>query len=132
MASVHDVYGSVFERGSAVLLARIVDADGAAIQINDVSSITYTISEVDRKTAAPVLAVAGHNQAALSPPAVLFDTLQTAPIWTVDTAGYNFRHEIDVSVDDAFPRAPAFYHVRYDLQPVNGQKVVFRFLLRAH
>jgi len=57
--------------------------------------------------------------------------LQTGGLWTIDQVGYNFRHEIDVSQDEAFPKAGAHYQVRYELTPPTGQKSIVRFQLRV-
>lgn len=131
MTVAADVYGAVFERGSAVLLARVVDADGSAVSTDSISSIAYTITQLEESNTLSSSAVVGHEQVPLQPSDVLYNVLQTGAVWTVDAQGYNFRHEIDVSVNDAFPMAGVDYQVRYVLQPISGQKTVFRFVLRA-
>lgn len=130
MPSASDTYGTVFERGSAVLLARVTHSDGQPVQQSDVSSISYTVSELDRCTG-QATPVAGHTDAVLPVELSVYNTLQTDSSWSVDLTGYNFRHEIDVSTDEAFSQVGATYQVRYDLQPTSGQRVVFRFQLRA-
>ena len=62
---------------------------------------------------------------------VVFNSLQTGGLWTVDEVGYNFRHEIDVSTAEAFPKAGVQYQVRYELVPTSGQKTIVRFQLRV-
>ena len=74
---------------------------------------------------------AGHDAASLAVGTTVFDALQNDSLWTVDSTGYNFRHEVDVSTNEAFPQAGVSYQVRYELTPMTGQKVVFRFHLRA-
>lgn len=131
MPEAQDIHGAVFERGSAVLLARVVFADGDAIVPSDLTSVRYAIYELDPCAGGAGQAVAGHDNVALVVGDVLFDTLQTGDPWTVDAEGYNFRHEIDVGANDGFPVAGRDYQVRYELQPVTGQRVVLRFQLRA-
>lgn len=130
MTNATDIHGAVFENSSAVLLARIVDADGSTATASSIASANYTIAEIGSSGAAGA-PVSGHDQAPLSPAEIMHDTLQTSPIWTVDQTGFNFQHLIDVSTDEAFPTAGRRYQVRYVLQPASGQKIVFRFLLRA-
>ena len=62
---------------------------------------------------------------------VIFNALQTGGLWTVDEVGYNFRHEINVSSSEAFPKAGVQYQVRYELTPTTGQKSIVRFQLRT-
>ena len=86
------------------------------------------VDECDPTGAAPV---EGHGQQSLAPAQVLYDTLQAPAIWTTDAVGFNFRHDLDVGAHDAFPMRGRLYHVRYVLWPASGQKIVFRFALRA-
>lgn len=131
MPTAHDIPGAVFKDGAATLLARVVNADGAPVVAADLTSVEYTVAEVDERRPGELTPVAGHQGRPLSVGQVVFDALQTDPVWTTDATGYNFRHDVDVSQDEAFPRAGALYQVRYQLTPVVGQKSVFRFLLRC-
>src|SRR5690554_504461 len=72
------------------LLARLVGDDGANLQKEDVSSISYTVSDVE----APTVATAA---GAIDKGTAIFDTLQTDSRWTVDTIGYNFRFRLPVT-----------------------------------
>lgn len=67
----------------------------------------------------------------LSVSEVMVDELLTDSVWTVDETGYNFRHVIDTTVNEAFLKAGSSYQVRYDLSLVDGQKVIFRYELKA-
>ena len=69
----------------------------------------------------------GHNNVKLTVANVIFISLQTGGLWTVDEVGFNFRHEIDVGTNEAFPRAGTQYQVRYELVPTSGQKTIVRF-----
>jgi hypothetical protein len=62
---------------------------------------------------------------------VLFSALQTDPIWTVDTTGYNFRHVLDVSAHSAFTIAGRRYLVEYQLMPIVGQTIIVRFRINV-
>lgn len=131
MSTAQETYGTVFKQSSAVLLARIVGADAEAIVQADVTAIRYSILKLRECQPDVSEAIAGHDDVALTVSEVVFDTLQTDDLWSADVVGYNFRHELDVSTDEAFPTAGVSYQVRYEVTPVSGQKIVFRFVLRA-
>lgn len=131
MATAHETYGTVFKAGSAVLLARIVGSDAEAIVQADVSTIRYSILKLNERAPDSTEAVDGHDDVLLTVSDVLFDTLQTDDLWSADVVGYNFRHELDVATNEAFPTAGVSYQVRYVVTPASGQKIVFRFQLRA-
>jgi len=131
MPNANDIYGTAFKNGSAILMARIVDSAGANVQQAGVDSIEYSIFELDPCRPDNLVAVAGHDAVALTVADVIFNALQTGGLWTVDAVGYNFRHEIDVSTTDAFPKAGVQYQVRYELTPATGQKAIVRFQLRV-
>ena len=75
--------------------------------------------------------MANHANAALAVADVVFDTLQTDPIWTVDATGYNFRHVLDVSAHQAFTVAGRRYLVEYQLTPAAGQMILVRFRINV-
>jgi hypothetical protein len=131
MPQAKDIFGTAFKNGSAILIARIVDAGGANVQQAGIAAIEYSIYELDPCRPDSLAAVAGHDSASLDVADVIFNTLQTGGLWTVDEVGYNFRHEIDVSTAEAFPRAGVQYQVRYELTPATGQKTIVRFQLRV-
>ncbi len=62
---------------------------------------------------------------------VLFNSLQTDSLWTVDVTGYNFRHTPDVSTNAAFAVAGRRYLVEYQLTPALGQVIVVRFRINV-
>jgi hypothetical protein len=112
-------------------MARIVDAAGANVQQAGIAAIEYSIYELDPCRPDVLVAVAGHDGASLTVASVIFNALQTGGLWTVDDVGYNFRHEINVSTNEAFPKAGGQYQVRYELTPASGQKTIVRFQLRV-
>lgn len=131
MANASDHYGVVFNKGSATLLARVVDCNGDPIVSTDIESAAYSVIEVDECDPEASTVVAGHDSVELLPSVVVFDTLQTDSAWSVDATGYNFRHELVVATNEAFPKRGRLYQVRYQLTPYVGQRVVFRFSLRS-
>ncbi|MEX2091838.1 MAG: hypothetical protein WD971_04130 [Pirellulales bacterium] len=131
MPQAQDIFGTAFKNGSAILMARIVDAAGANVQQAGLAAIEYSIYELDPCRPDNLAAVAGHDGVSLVVADVIFNALQTGGLWTVDDVGYNFRHEIDVSTTEAFPKAGAQYQVRYELTPTAGQKTIVRFQLRV-
>jgi hypothetical protein len=131
MPTAKDIHGTAFKNGSAILMARIVDASGTHVQQAGIAAIEYSIFELDPCRPDDLTAVAGHDGVSLTVADVIFNALQTGGLWTVDEVGYNFRHEIDVSSSEAFPKAGAQYQVRYELTPTAGQKSIVRFQLRV-
>ncbi len=122
-----DIHGSAFKNGSATLLARIVGAAAANIVQADLSAVHYTVYLLDDQDPDSRTPIAGHTNVALTIADVVFDTLQTGSIWTVDATGYNFCHVLDVSTHQAFAVAGRRYLVEYRLTPKNGQTILVRF-----
>lgn len=131
MPQAKDIHGTSFKNGSAVLMARIVDSAGTNVQQAGIAAIEYSIYELDPCRPDVLTVVAGHDGVTLSVASVIFNALQTGGLWTVDDVGYNFRHEINVSTNEAFPKAGVQYQVRYELTPTSGQKTIVRFQLRV-
>lgn len=131
MPEAIDIYGTAFKNGSATLMARVVGQSGADVVRSDISTIRYTVYLLDDQNADSRTAVTGHADIALTVASVLFDTLQTDAIWTVDATGYNFRHVLDVSAQQAFAVAGQRYLVEYQMAPVVGQMIVVRFRINV-
>jgi len=131
MPQANDIFGTAFKNGSAILMARIVDAAGANVQQAGIAAIEYSIFELDPCRPDNLTPVAGHDGVSLTVANVIFNALQTGGLWTVDEVGFNFRHEVDVSATEAFPKAGAQYQIRYELTPTSGQKSIVRFQLRV-
>ena len=127
MPSAADVHGIVFKNGTATMLARVVGADAANVTQSDISTGTYSIYLLNDQDADSRTAVTGHTDAALVVADVIFDTLQTDAIWTKDSTGYNFKHEIVISSNEAFAIAGREYLVEVSLTPTSGELILVRF-----
>lgn len=126
-----DIRGAVFKNSSAVLMARIVGPGDEAVVTSDLQLVRYSVLEVDHAIHDALTPVAGHDDVELAVGEVFYDTLQTGGPWSVDEVGYNFRHQLDISTNQAFPTAGVSYQVRYEAAPAVGQKIVWRYLVRA-
>ena len=131
MAGAKDIHGSVFQNSTATFMARVEDSQGNQLDQAAVASLNYTVGDADRIDAGESVAILGHERVNLDKAAVIYDTLQTDATWTVDATGYNFRHEIDVTTHEAFSVVGKDYQIRYEVTPVTGQKIVFRFRVRC-
>jgi len=127
MADARDIHGNAYKNGSATLLARVVGDDGTAVSPGDISSARYSVYLLDDQDPDARTPVAAHQDVAIGVGQVLFDTLQTDDLWTVDQVGYNFRHVLDVSANPAFAIAGRRYLVEFQLTPVSGQVILVRF-----
>jgi hypothetical protein len=131
MADAIDFFGTAFKNGSLTLLARVVGGSGANIVRADLASAKYSIFLLDDQNPNHRDVVTGHDNVTLTVADVVFDTLQTATIWTADTTGYNFRHTLDVGTNPAFAIAGRRYLVEYRLVPVSGQVILVRFRINV-
>ena len=127
MTDATDIYGTALKNGSATLLARVVGSDGQPIVLADVASADYSVYLLDDRDADSRAAVTGHANVSLSAAQILFNTLQTDSLWTIDQTGYNFRHVLDVSENQAFPVAGRRFLVEFRLNPTTGQVILVRF-----
>ena len=130
MLQTREFHQSVFQNGAAVLLARIVDRDRRPVRPGDVAAIAYSLHAINtaggwrRRVFAGPLAV----------DSVLFHGLQTGREWSLDTMGYNWRHEL--CLDDHrrvgdLDRRGVGYELRYKLRLTAGAIVPVRFHLRS-
>jgi len=131
MADASDIHGVVFKNGSATLLARVVGAGGAAITQATISAIKYTVYLLDENDPDAGTALDGHTDVAVDKATAIFDALQTDDIWDVDGTGYNFKHVLDVSANQAFAKAGRTYRVVFELTPTSGQVILVRFRVQA-
>ena len=127
MPEASDTHGSAFRGGTAVLLARVVGEDAQPVAQVDITAAEYSIYLLDDQDADSRTVVAGHEDVSLAASQLIFDTLQTDDLWTVDDEGYNFRHVLDVSTDPAFAIAGRRYLVEHRLTPDSGQTILVRF-----
>ena len=131
MSESAEIHGTVFKNGSATLLARVVGEDGAGVTRASLSAADYTVYTLDTNDPGAAVAVAGHDNGSVGVSALIYDALQTDALWDVDTIGYNFRHVLDVSTNQAFAAAGQTYRVVFRLTPTSGQVILVRFRLYA-
>lgn len=131
MAEAIDIHGTAFKNGSVTLLARIVGADGVNVIGSDINTIKYSVYLLDDQNPDNRIAVADHTNVSLAVANVVFNSLQTDAMWTVDTTGYNFRHVLDVSTHQAFTVAGRRYLIEYQLTPAVGQMILVRFRINV-
>ena len=127
MAEASDIHGTVLKNGSVTLLARVVDAGAQALVIGDVSAAEYSVYLLDDDDVNVRTAVTGHADVSLTVGDLIHDSLQIDDLWTVDAVGYNFRHVLDVSANQAFTIAGRRYLIEFQLTPASGQVILVRF-----
>lgn len=93
---------AMFEDSSGTFMCRMLASDGSAAQQADVTSIAYIV--YDRTGGASVIS------GTLTVANVVFDTLQTASPWTLDSTGYNFKATLPTT---AFPTGGRLYRVEF-------------------
>lgn len=95
------------------LLARIQNPSGTVATQASITTIALTVKNQDGTTTI--------SSTGLTISSVIFDTIQGSSLsdarWTVDTTGYNFRHEVDST---AFPD-PGYATVEYYVTPLSGE-----------
>ncbi len=131
MADAADIHGTAFKNGSVTLLARVVGSNAQNLVQADVASAKYTLYLLDDQDADARTAVSGHTEVSLTVTDVIFNSLQTDALWTVDQTGYNFRHVLDVSANQALTVAGRRYLVEFQLTPGSGQVILVRFRLNV-
>jgi len=131
MAEANDIHGTAFKNGSVTLLARIVGPSGENVLQGDINAVQYTVYLLDDQNPDNRTAVAEHANETLNVSDVIFNTLQTDALWTVDMIGYNFRHILDVSAHQAFTVAGRRYLVEHQLTPAGGQLILVRFRINV-
>ncbi len=131
MADASDIQGVVFKGGSAVLLARVVGADGNLLLRANLASARYTLYLLEDNDPDAGTPVNGHSNVAVPVASLVYDSLQNSALWDVDDVGYNFKHVLDVSSQPAFSKAGRSYRVVFTLTPTSGQAVLVRFRVYA-
>jgi hypothetical protein len=122
MPTEAEVFGSaVWADGPAVCLARILGLDGAYIQQSDISSISYTVYDLDNSSA---VVVSGTFTVA----ATIYNTLQTGQIWTEDEMGYNFKATLPAT---CFPEGGRRYRVVFSFVTVSWGTISIPFQMFA-
>jgi len=123
------VKGTVFKNSMAVNLARVVDVDDSNLVQSSVQSCTYTIYELDEHDENGETAVTGHDGASVTVSTSFFASLQTDSIWDKDSTGFNFKHAIDNSSNEAFPNRGKVYLVVYNIVTTSSDKIRLEFRL---
>lgn len=131
MADAFDIHGVVFKNGSATFLARVVGAQGTPITQANTASAKYTAYLLDENDPDAGAAITGHTNVGVDVASLIFDGLQIDDLWDVDGAGYNFKHVLDVSGNQAFATAGRTYRVVFELTPTSGQVILVRFRVHA-
>jgi len=125
---VNDTLATIYKDGTFTALARVVDWNNTAITQSGITSIAYTAYSIDTTG---LTAITNHTSVSVSKTDCVFNTLQTASLWTKDTTGYNFRHTIDVVSHSAFTTIGTTYLVVYTITPTSGQKIIFRYKVQV-
>lgn len=102
----------VFEDSGASCMARVVGNAATAITQATITSITSHVFDLDSSTPTTDL-----DNSTLTVSSVVFDTLQTDARWTVDSTGYNFRHDFAASI---FTTGGHRYRVEFVFTPSSG------------
>lgn len=105
------IKGIAFEDGGAVNLARVTNYTGSNVTQASLTSIHYSVYDLTSST----LTV---SSTSLTVSGVVYDTLQTSAIWTLDSTGYNFLHVLPAS---ALPDGDHVYRVDYKFTPSSGE-----------
>jgi len=127
MANAVAIDGQMFKNGTGQPMARVVDDSGTAITQAAIASIVYSVKALDPDDVDSETVVTGHDGNSLVVADTVYDALQTDSRWTVDTDGYNFRFELDVSVNEAFVVRGTRYLVHVELTPTSGQVIDVKF-----
>lgn len=120
-SSGESIKGVAFEDTDLTFLARVeIDRAGNLEPVlqSELNAITYKVHDGSAET--------GTGTATIG--TSVFNTLQTGTIWTVDSTGYNFKHQVGRA---AFP-APKVYRVEYLFTLTGGTQfpVVFSVEVR--
>jgi len=101
---------TAFEDSGISLMARVVGHDAANVTQSVVSSIVYSV--IDNSDNSIIV-----DAATLQKTDIIFDALQTDARWTIDSTGYNFRHDLPAS---ALPTGNTTYRIEYKITPTSG------------
>lgn len=81
--------GTVWEDNGVLCMARVLGADGSAVQQADITGIGRKV--FDLSSTAPTSV---QHSTTLDSTNVLFDTLQTDSGWSKDVTGFNFKDTV--------------------------------------
>ncbi len=131
LSTASDILGTVFKQSPAVFMARITNESSEALESSDISSICYSVYELDSQRPDFRSVVSGHDSVAVDISSTFFDVLQTGGAWTSDAVGYNFRHTLPTSEGEPFPKAGQNYLVEYRIYSQTGIQFMVRFRVTA-
>lgn len=120
---------TVLENGSILMMARVDNWSAGYITQAEIVSASYTIYLLDAdypENPDTRTVIEEHEDVALTVASVVFDTLQTDDVWTKDSTGYNFQHQLDVKTNQAFEIAGREYLVVVTLV-TSGQDILLNF-----
>ncbi len=120
--AVNQICGKAWEDTSPYLMARIVSATNAVLQQADISSVTYSVFDLN-DTTTPVI-----SPASIPVSQIIFNSLQTDSRWTVDATGYNFAYALPAA---ALPEGGRSYVVDFNVTPVSGAPFPVVFLIHS-
>lgn len=129
--SYADIEGWTCKGGTITTLRKILGNDGSPIVRADVTSISYSVVMLDEWDPTIETSITGHTNVAVVVADVVFDTLQTGPLWSYDAAGYNFAHTLDIGANPAFATPGRTYRVDYVLVMASGQPIRVRTIVRV-
>ena len=113
----HYTYSTAPEDTSPYLMAYVQDGNDVDIQKANMSSITYTVDDID--------GVETIAETSLTIASVVYDTLQASDSrWTVDDDGYNFAFSVPIT---GFPEGGRTYIVHVVFTPIVGAAWVHDF-----
>ena len=131
MVLMTDNRGVLDKADVAVLMARLVDRDGAKLEPAIVRSIKYSLYELDAERHGAYRPAAGHDGIALNVLDVIFNKLQRDDGWAIDNVGYNFCHRISTgNLDESFRQRGARYEMRYEITLTTGVTTFVCFRVR--
>jgi hypothetical protein len=116
---------------SMVLLARIVDGAGRPVRPSQVMAIEYSVIEHDACRSTWNAMDAERPATRLVVSDVLLPRLVIDELWSVDVAGYNFRHHVAIGDGIATPTTGGHIELRYVFSQYDNTKEIMRFHLKV-
>lgn len=117
MADANYVSAVIWEDSSPVMMGRITNYSASNITQASCSAITYEVTDT---TAPDTIAASG----TLTISSVIYDTLQTDSIWTLDSTGYNFKWIAPASL---FPLGKRTYIAEVIIDVTSGDDLIAPF-----
>lgn len=122
---------SLLDCDRILLTARLVDRAGAPLQPCNITTIEYSLLELDPFWPHQLTVVADHKCVPLDAGRVLLNELCRDESWVVDAVGYNFRHAPQFERLQPQIKPGRQYEARYDITLATGEVTVVRFHIRS-